>query len=142
MSQSRNQEGEEGSNWLGSLSVYLGFHIHVAQTPVVDGTVPLLPELLPLIPSSLPYEHRLCVPPVLVEESIAELRHLGENVQETVEDGEEEKQPDNETTDDTSMIIQRGERAAENAHNHRGLRVGENRVHELANRPDSFPPAS
>ena len=142
MCQSRNQEGEEGSDRLRSLSIHLGLHIHVTQTPVVNRSVPLLPEFLPLIPSSLPNEHCLRIPPVLVEETIAELRHLGEDVQETVEDGEEEKQPDDETTDDISLERRRRERAAENADDHRGLRVGKNRVHELANRPDAFPPAS
>ena len=70
----------------------------MTQTPIVNGSVPLLPELLRLADPSLAYEHRLGIPPVFVEKTVAKHGHLGEDVQETVEDGEEEQQPDDEPT--------------------------------------------
>ena len=70
----------------------------MTQTPVVNGSVPLLPELLRLINAVFAYEHGLGIPPVLVEKTVAEHGHLGEDVQEAVEDGEEEQEPDDEPT--------------------------------------------
>ena len=99
------------SQRLGGLGVHLRLDVDVAQTPVVDGSVPLLPEL----------GQRGGVPPVLVEQSVAEHGDLGEDVEEAVEDAEEEEEPDDEG----------GERAAEDAVDEVGGGVGEDRVHEL-----------
>ena len=98
MSQTGHHEGDERSDRLRRLTVHLGLHVHMTQTPVVNGPVPLLPELLRLINAVFAYEHGLGISPVLVEKTVAEHGHLGEDVQEAVEDGEEEQEPDDEPT--------------------------------------------
>ena len=96
---------------LAPVSVDLRLHIDMAQTPVMNRSVPLLPEL----------QHRSGVPPVLVEQAVAEHGDLGEEVEGAVEDGEEEQQPHQKS----------GERASEDAVDDVGGGVAENRVHEL-----------
>ena len=83
----------------------------MTQTPVVNRSVPLLPEL----------QHRGGVPPVLVEQSIAEHGELREDVQRAVEDREEEEEPDDE----------RRQGAAEDAIDDVRRCVTENGIHEL-----------
>ena len=96
---------------LAPVPVDLRLDIDMSQTPVVNGSVPLLPEL----------QHRGGVPPVLVEQAVAEHGQLRQQVQRAVEHGEEEQQPHQEGR----------ERAAEDAVEQVGGRVAQNRVHEL-----------
>ena len=96
---------------LRHLSVDLGLHVDVAQTPVVDGAVPLLPEL----------RQRRGVPPVFVEQTVGEHGDFGEDVQQAVEDTEEQEKPDDKSR----------QGAAENAVDDVRRRVRQNGVHEL-----------
>ena len=77
----------------------------------MNRSVPLLPEL----------QHGGGVPPVLVEQSVSEHGDFGEQIESAVEDGEEEKQPEQE----------RGKRASEDAVEQIGSGVAENGVDEL-----------
>ena len=96
---------------LAPVPINLGLDIDMSQTPVVNGPVPLLPEL----------QHRGGVPPVLVEQAVAEHGQLGQQIERAVEHGEEEQEPDQEG----------GQRATEDSVDDVGRRVAQNRVHEL-----------